>query len=68
MINIFRSEIAVSQWKCGVTPGTYTPPIRNWGFDPDLLGFGSSFSSHITPFAVYVTRVAWNDNLDSRID
>jgi hypothetical protein len=34
IVDIWNSEQATGSWSCG---GYYTPPIRNWQFDPDLL-------------------------------
>jgi len=54
--NLFQSEIATAPWG---TSGVYTPPIRDWGFDPDLLDRVPPF----TPWAVNIEIVHWDDGL-----
>ncbi len=65
-IRLFDSQYAKGLWHYGGS--YYTAPGRNWGFDPDLLNHHSSFLKDLLPFAVYVRRMAWDDNQVSRID
>ena len=64
-ICLFQSRYATGTWG---KKNVYTPPTRNWGFDPDLLNSGSAFLNHIMPFAVDVRRLAWTDNVTSRLE
>ena len=38
LISLWRSEQATGQWHHG---SNFSPPIRDWGYDPDLLGGGN---------------------------
>lgn len=59
-ISLFESRYATGRWRYG-NP-CYTAPVRLWGFDPDLLRRGGAFLRNLVPFAVYVRRLAWDDN------
>jgi hypothetical protein len=62
---LFQSTFARGTWRYG-NP-VYTAPVRNWGFDPDLLNHHSSFLKDLIPFAVTIRRLAWDDSLESRL-
>ena len=47
---------------------TFSAPLRNWAFDPDLLGREVEFAREIIPWAVDVRRMAWQDNAESMLD
>ncbi len=64
-ICLFQSRYATGKWGKN---NVYSPPTRDWGFDPDLLNSGSAFMKDIMPFAVYVRRLAWTDNVPSRLE
>jgi hypothetical protein len=65
-INLFQSRYAQSKWVYG--GNYYTAPVRNWGFDPDLLNHTASFLKDIIPYAVSIRRIAWDDSLASLLD
>ncbi|MEM7234711.1 MAG: hypothetical protein AAF517_21205, partial [Planctomycetota bacterium] len=60
-VNLFESEIAKAPWGSG---GVYSPPIRDWRFDPDLI---SNLPPH-TPNLVYFQRVLWDDKVPLPFD
>lgn len=62
-VNIFESEIGTSSWG---SSRVYSPPIRDWRFDPDLLKQGNM--PPFSPNAVYFRRVLWDDNLPSPLE
>ena len=59
-VNMFESEIARSAW--GMS-GVYSPPIRDWRYDPDLRDMNNM--PPFTPNAISFRRVLWDDKLPS---
>jgi hypothetical protein len=55
---LFESEIARSPWG---SPNVYSPPVRNWSFDPALNDPNNL--PPFTPNAVHFQRVLWDDRL-----
>ncbi|RKY22100.1 MAG: hypothetical protein DRP90_01370 [Planctomycetota bacterium] len=54
-IGTWYSQVAKGKWICG--SDNYTPPKRNWNFDPDLLD--PDFMPPFTPQAYEVRTIAW---------
>jgi len=54
-VNLYDSRIATGAWYCG--GDVYSPPIRNWDFDPALTD--PSNLPPYTPIATFVRQVAW---------
>ena len=65
-ISLFNSKYARAKWRYG-SP-CYEAPIRDWGFDPDLLEHHKAFDANLLPAAVYVHRVIWRDSAPSVLD